>query len=103
MPDHFIIEDSTGRTISCSEERWFGHILKTHPEMELHENEVKMALKKPFGIYIENGNEEKEIFYLKPASLAAYLKVVVEFKVTGFGEVKTAYFTSTGKNGERLK
>ena len=103
MADHFIDEDIFGRTISCSDERWFGHVLVDHPEMSGFEEKVISAIRTPLWIAEDKTSIFREVFYNRFSGDLYYTRVVVEFLVAEFGEVKTAFLSTSGKSGERIK
>ena len=82
------IEDSKGRTVELTEERW-AHIAERHPEIEALGDELLRAVQRP-DHSARGRRANEEWYYLKTDVPSAWLKVVVAY-AEGRGHVVTAY------------
>ncbi len=93
MSIHFKTIDPLGRSIHCTKDRWYNHILLHRRWLEdaNWEANVKKALEEPMFITQDNNFLDRDCYYYHPSENAFYLKVVVKFTSIKNGEVITAY------------
>jgi hypothetical protein len=92
----FITTDVWNCAVSCTEERWHGHIVDEHPEMTGLENDVKAVVNDPATIYPSTLTGSS--FAFEGISTSKEIRVLVQYddpkKVTlgnTSGKVQTAY------------
>lgn len=87
--------DRWRREIIISQRQWMGHVLLQHPELMGQEEALVATPTNPEFVMRDTAFADRENFYrsgvLRPPHPNLYLKVVVEFRHTGAGEVVTAF------------
>ncbi len=82
------VNDSDGRTVELTEERW-GHIVERHPELRTLDLTVLQAVQAP-DYRVAGRLENEEWYYVKTDAPSNWLKVVVAY-VEERGHIVTAY------------
>ena len=90
------LTDPLSRQIDLSEDTWYGHIVKGHPEMQGLRKEAEAAILQPASIHFSASDENCRLYYA-PAPRSPLMICVVAEVVGGF--VKTAYLTKRIKPG----
>lgn len=93
--------DLFGNSIELTEERWF-HIIKEHPEVKNHKDNIREVLSDPDYIK-KSSRDEKLILYYKwygDIFSGKYFLAVVKKGLRSF--VLTCYITDMVKKGETL-
>jgi hypothetical protein len=83
------IRDRHGRDVLLSPERW-RHIVSGHPEIEIYEKEIHLAVKSPTAA-LPGREPNEEWLYLEEADPSRWLKVIVVFDSDGIGRIITAF------------
>lgn len=104
-------KDQWGRPVELTDERWQDHILPNHGELNGNLECIRTALVDPTCVMCDVDDDDGENFYrafvLPPPNSQTYLKVCVSYKRTWRGKaqgfVKTAYSTTSVKQGETQK
>lgn len=86
-PEKF--RDRQDREIVLSAERW-RHIISAHPEIEVHEKEVRRAVESPTTVLAGREHDE-EWLYLEGAGPSRWLKIVVVFDSEDRGRIITSF------------
>ena len=98
----FEATDPRGRTITCTEGCWYGHILADRSWMSKYKDEVIAAIEKPdYGVFQDAQYPDRQVYYRRQGTKARYVKVVVDFSNEESGKVVTAFFTDSMKSGEK--
>ena len=107
MEQKFSIQDPRGVTISCSEERWEGHIVSGHPIMKNNLNAVVEALSDPDKIFSSIESVDSEIYFKKSETPTYgerfYTKVVTTYTGGSTSEVVSAWNQKEIKGGINLE
>lgn len=101
------IKDPRGYRISCTEDQWYHHILKRHPEMTGFETEVIKTIQSPsLPICQDIDYNDRNVYYSlyrKVGTQNYYVKVIVKVNHDALeGDVVTAFKTLNIKPGERM-
>ncbi len=83
------IRDRQGRDVLLSPERW-RHIVSGHPEIEIYEKEIHLAVESPTAV-LPGREADEEWLYLEGAGPSRWLKVVVVFDSDSSGRIITAF------------
>lgn len=83
------IRDRQGRDVLLSPERW-RHIISGHPEIEIYEKEIRLAVESPTAV-LPGREADEEWLYLEEAGPSRWLKVVVVFDSDSSGRIITAF------------
>lgn len=83
------IAKAANRNALLSPERW-RHIVSGHPEIEIYEKEIHLAVESPTAA-LPGREPDEEWLYLEGAGPSRWLKVVVVFDSDGSGRIITAF------------
>lgn len=80
----FKCKDKDGSVVICTKHTWENHIVAEHPEMKRWKSYVKDAIEKPYQIYQDGRNPDRQVIYkpfvLPPPYQLQYLRVVIEYR-----------------------
>jgi hypothetical protein len=100
----FVVTDSFGNAVECTESQWNDHVIKRHPEMIGREDAVIAAIATPVSVFQGNtGNSKAFMGPRIPAGFwagATPIAVVRYQKAAGF--LVTAYIGSPGPDWRQI-
>ena len=95
------VTDPRGKSVRCTKDCWYGHIIARHPKLTKSKNDVATTISKPDFINSDRFSSTAENYYRKGSDSNGefYYRVTVEFD-SGSGEVRTVFKCDSTKNGE---
>ena len=85
-----------GESVILTQENFDNHIIKHHPEMKGHEQDIKSTIENPALVYKAERFPEKRKRFVRKTNkkeISNYNNVIVEYDSEKKGYVKTSYYS----------